>query len=104
MRQKISKRFSILLISSALVLITSIVLACAGGDDFADYFNSFFAPETSNLPASKPFFRSVHTFYGDGEYYYDNYEKNANNIHLMDSVNIEDWKTFFSGKVTTGLV
>ena len=102
MRQKISKRFSILLISSALVLITSIVLACAGGDDFADYFNSFFAPETSNLPASKPFFRSVHTFYGDGEYYYDNYEKNANNIHLMDSVNIEDWKTFFSGKVTTG--
>ncbi len=100
MKKKISKKFSILLISSALVLITTIVLACAGGDDFADYFNSFFAPETSNITTSKPFFRSVHTFYGD---YQDNYsyENNASNIHLMDSVNIEDWKTFFSGKVTT---
>lgn len=101
MKKKISKKFIILSISSALVLITTIVLACAGGDDFADYFNSFFAPETSNAPASKPFFRSVHTFYGGGENFYDNYESNANNIHVMDAANIEDWKAFFSGKVAT---
>jgi hypothetical protein len=62
MKKKNSKKFLVLSISAGLVLITGIVLACA---DFGyeDYFDSFFAPETSNLVEFKPFFRSNNKLY-----------------------------------------
>lgn len=93
MKRKISKKFLILIVSSVLISVSIILCACAGGDDFHDFFKSFFAPETSNLPESKPFFRSTHTFYGYSHY--------PNAVHVMDSTNLYDWKCFFESKVST---
>jgi len=93
MKSKISKKFLALIISASLLVITGIVLACTGGEDFSDFYNSFFAPETSNTPESKPFYRSVQNFYSS-DYYRDA-------VHIMDSTNIDEWKTFFADKVKT---
>lgn len=92
MKNRISKRFLITIVSSVFTLITVVVLACSGGDDFSDFYKSFFAPETSNTDDAKPFYRSFQTFYGS-EYFTDA-------IHEMDSTNLDEWKTFFNGKVT----
>lgn len=92
MKNKISKKLlviftSIMAISAA---ITGIAFACAGGDDFEDFYNSFFAPETSHADDSAPFYRSIHTFYNS-----DNY---GDAVHDMDSTNIQEWQSFFGGK------
>lgn len=92
MKNRISKRFLITIVSSVLTVATVIVFACAGGDDFSDFYKSFFAPETSRTDEAKPFYRSFQTFYGS-EYFYDA-------IHEMDSTNLDEWKTFFNRKIT----
>ncbi len=91
MKRKSSKKFLILSISSALVLITGIILACA---DFGyeDFYQSFFAPETSHAKEYKPFFRSLNKFYGD-----ERFETTINNF---DSINIVEWRDFFTAKVS----
>lgn len=91
MKKKISKKLLILIVSVSLLVTSGIVVACAGGDEFWDFFNSFFAPETSNATESKPLYRSLRTFYGES--YFDDA------IHVMDSANITEWNSFFSGKV-----
>jgi hypothetical protein len=91
MKRMISKKFLILIISGFLVCVSAIILACAGGDDdYADFFNSFFAPETSNNSESAPFFRSIHEFYKSNSY--------DDAVHIMDSTNIMEWQQFFNGK------
>ncbi len=92
MKNRISKRFLITIVSSVLTVATVIVFACAGGDDFSDFYKSFFAPETSHTDEAKPFYRSFQTFYGS-QYFYDA-------IHELDSTNLDEWKTFFNTKVT----
>src|ERR1035437_4799374 len=94
MKNKVSKKFLILIVSTSLLLATGIIWACAGGgDDWSDYFNSFFAPETSNSQASKMFYRSQSLFYGH------NYSSDV--IHQMDTVNLAEWQSFFKNKVIT---
>lgn len=92
MTRKILKKFSILIISSSLVITTSIVFACAYYDYDSNFYNSFFAPETSNTPESKIFYRSLQTYYSS--------DRINDAIHIMDSTNIEEWKTFFTSKVS----
>lgn len=92
MKKKISKKFLIFSISLLLSVITGIILACAGGDDFLDFYNSFFAPETSLTPEAKPYYRSIHTFYG--------FESFDDAINVMDSTNIKEWYAFFERKVS----
>jgi hypothetical protein len=91
MKNKISKKFLILIVSTSLLITTGIILAC-GGEDFSDFYNSFFAPETSNTPESKPFYRSSQTFY-DYNYFGDT-------INTIDTTNLYEWKTFFAQKVS----
>lgn len=93
MKSKISKKYLAIIISVSTLVVSGIALACAGGDDFRDFYNSFFAPETSNDTESAPFYRSLQTFYSS-----DYYE---NAIHIMDSANIDEWENFFANKVTT---
>lgn len=92
MKNRILKKFLALYISASLLIISGIVFACAGGDDFADFYDSFFAPETSSSEISQPYFRSVRTFYGGG------YFQDA--IHEMDSTNLKEWKSFFNDQVS----
>lgn len=91
MKNMISKKFLIPFVSVSLILVSGIIWACSGGDDWADFYNSFFAPEVSQTPEAAPFYRTSQTFYG-GESYY-------NAINSFDSVNIEEWHTFFLDKV-----
>ena len=90
MKKKVSKKFLILSISSAFTLITGIILACA---DFGyeDFYNSFFAPETSHAKDYKPFFRSMNKYYG-----FDPYQPIITNF---DSVNVVEWRNFFGNVV-----
>jgi hypothetical protein len=88
--KKKSKKFLILSISASLVLITGIILACADSG-YEDFFNSFFAPETSGLNNQKPLFRSMNKFYGN-VYYTDA-------IHAFDSTNLTEWHSFFKSAV-----
>jgi hypothetical protein len=93
MKKKISQKFLILSISLLLISGGVVAFACAGGDDFfPDFVNSFFAPEVSHSEATKPFYRSVNTFYSE-EWYWDT--KN-----VMDSANLKDWFSFFNKKVS----
>lgn len=92
MKKKISKKFLILSISLVLITVSVIIFACAGGDDFADFYKSFFAPETAMNEDAQPYFRSVHIFYG--------FETIENNVHIMDFTNLAEWKSFLQGKVT----
>lgn len=91
MKKKISKKFLALSISAGLLLITGIVLACAGGD-MEDFYNSFFAPETSHIKESKPLFRSFNKLYGSEMY--------ETTVKSFDSINIAEWRGFFSNAVT----
>lgn len=92
MRNRISKRFLTLCISGSLLVVSGIVWACAGGDDYEDFYKSFFAPEVSKDDDSQPYFRSANTFYGNGDF--------QNAVHEMDSTNLAEWKSFFKDKVT----
>jgi hypothetical protein len=92
MKNKISKKYLLISVSVLLIFVSGIIWACAGGDDFADFYNSFFAPEVSQTPEAAPFYRSGQTFYG-GESYHDA-------VAIFDSVNIDEWRHFFSDKVT----
>ncbi len=92
MKKQTSKRFLILTISASILVVTGVIMACAGGDDFGDFFVSFFAPETSDNESSAPFYRSMRQFYGE-EPNYDN------SISVMDTANINEWTRFFGRKV-----
>lgn len=93
MKKKISKRFFTLIVSVSLLVASVLVLACAGGDgDYSDFFKSFFAPETSYSPQSKPFYRSHHTFYKTSDIY--------NTVNTMDSTNLKEWQQFFDEKAS----
>jgi hypothetical protein len=91
MNQKTLKKFLIISVSLS-IFVVGIILACAGGDDFEDYFNSFFAPEVSHADDFKPFFRSQNVFYGTYGYY-------ENGPTAFDSTNISEWSDFFSNTV-----
>jgi hypothetical protein len=90
MKRKSSKKFLILSISAALVMITGIILACA---DFGyeDFYSSFFAPETSHTNEFKPFYRSLNKFYGAEQF--------DSPVNSFDSINIVEWRNFFGGVV-----
>jgi hypothetical protein len=92
MKPKILKRF-ILISISLCTLITGIILACAGGDDWSDYYNSIFAPEVSHADGFAPLYRSGMPIYGQEGYY--------NPIAEFDSVNVSDWHKFFEDKVSS---
>jgi hypothetical protein len=92
MKIKISKKFLTLTVSGLLLIASLVVLACSDYD-FPDFYRSFFAPETSHLPESKPFYRSLNVYYGDNEY--------LNVVNTMDSSNLNEWREFFNTKVTT---
>ncbi|HEY4785896.1 MAG TPA: hypothetical protein VIH57_07595 [Bacteroidales bacterium] len=91
MKKKSLKKFLIPSVSAALIMITGIILACADFD-YADFYTSFFAPETSHIKEAKPFFRSLNKFYGD-----ERFETTKNNF---DSINIVEWRDFFGGKIS----
>lgn len=91
MKTKSSKKFLIASISGALVLITGIILACTEFG-YEDFYNSFFAPETSHAHEYKPFFRSLNKFYEN--------ERFETTLNSFDSINIVEWRNFFSSKVT----
>jgi hypothetical protein len=91
MKKKNSKKFLVASISGALVLVTGIILACA---DFGyeDFYNSFFAPETSHAHEYKPFFRSLNKFYEN--------ERFETTLNSFDSINVVEWRNFFGSKVS----
>ena len=91
MKNKISTTFLISFVSVLFIFVSGIIWACAGGDDFTDFYNSFFAPEVSQTSEAAPFYRSSQTFYG-GESYHDA-------VNVFDSVNIDEWSHYFSDKV-----
>ncbi|HEX2935189.1 MAG TPA: hypothetical protein VHO72_07530 [Bacteroidales bacterium] len=92
MNRKTLKKFLIISVSLP-VIVVGIVLACSGGDEFEDYFNSFFAPEVSHADDFSPFFRSQNVFYGSYGYYDDG-------STAFDATNISEWERFFNNTVS----
>ncbi len=91
MKNVISKKFLIPFVSASLILVTGIILACASGEDFSNFYNSFFAPEVSQTSEGSPFYRTVQTFYGDVSFH--------DAVNTFDSINIDEWHHYFSKKV-----
>lgn len=85
MKTKTSKKFLILFISLPFLAVAGVIFACT--DEIQDFYNSFFAPETSGIVTESSLFRSNNTFYGPMRF--------DDAVHTFDSLNIEEWHHFF---------
>jgi hypothetical protein len=92
MKKKIFRKYTIALISLAMLSGTTLVLACAVWFDEEDMCYSFFAPETSHADAYTPFYRNFHLIYQNEGY---------NPVSSFDKKNTEEWFDFFKNKADT---
>ncbi len=90
MKKRTLRKFLILLISLPIALV-GIILACAGGDFFDDYYSSFFAPEVSHANNYKLLYRSANPFYGSSEFY--------SGVNAYDTTNITEWVGIFNSQI-----
>jgi hypothetical protein len=76
-----------------MLLIGSVFGWACAYFEYPDYIRSFFAPETSNTPKAKSFYRSLNVYYGSTDY--------LNVVNVMDSTNLVEWYEFFKREVST---
>jgi hypothetical protein len=95
MKKKIFMKYTIALISLAILSGTTLVLACAVWFDEDNMSYSFFAPETSRADAYTPFYRNFHLIYQNEGY---------NPVNNFDKKNTEEWVDFFKNKANTAAI
>ena len=100
MKKKIWNKSSLLPIS-IIVIVSAIILACAGGDDTEDYPSSFFAPEITHNNKYAMFFRSYHYLYSvpDKRNYEPEFNFKESYVSDFNSINTQEWSAYFKQNV-----